>query len=808
MTDNTDWDAERLGSFVDDVERRGVAPLEELPPEDRAHLARAFREHAGTVQKRSSTSWREGAVVVLGAHLDAPAVLLLSLLSYSAACGIHPRGALRAFTAPLGGARAEALVAGLLRRRSSQYAYAPLIDELVIAYDLPLPTEPRFWEAWADHQRCDPEPGRRWSEHFLAVCAVPDALGIVTDDDADWRRRGEHLEALDAVEPLDRTQMLRALLSVVDRGDYRTSQRSATRWIRICGAEDLLWDERRRVLEALPSAEGPFVKLAVTRLLAGGPDGSALSEEELTRIALTVLARKEKMLRRTVLKALKELSAPSLELRETVSQLAADPDTTTAGAAAALGTRWGEPTAPELLGLWQEPAEARPQPLSDMDAEDLVLDDPALDELMGILQEDICGLQDNQEVALAHLLATAHARGLGPVRRAAGASLQHAAQNTVLGEMLHQVGRWGEEERPLHLVEAAPLTELVGRRVMEALRLLGRVPCLLSTPTHTAHRVSWEGFAARARVFREAGVAVAPTDVLTALARLDAAEVPEDLTDLAQPIEGLGATLAEVVEVWRRTPVRAGQLHIEPEDPARGEGGAPGGRLVATGDVPAVAEMLGIDGAWTEPFNPHRSWDEATVLNLLPAHPTRPAAEILHLLRLDDPPLWFRPLDRFMLAAACASPVTPLLAYAGLVMADRGDSSQRALVAEALLTAWEEGRLRPGCLVEAWGHEEWRLTWKVSGARISSTLSLLAQAGGLGLVWPLLTAITEELASAKRLPSTTSGVLETVLALLPEVRAAGVAVDLPSVVALAGRRGSAKAIRTARLIAEALGSGR
>ena len=83
------------------------------------------------------------------------------------------------------------------------------------------------------------------------------------------------------------------------------------------------------------------------------------------------------------------------------------------------------------------------------------------------------------------------------------------------------------------------------------------------------------------------------------------------------------------------------------------------------------------------------------------------------------------------------------------------------------------------------------MTCKVSGARISSTLSLLAQAGGLGLVWPLLTAITKELASAKRLPSTTSGVLETVLALLPEVRAVGVAVDLPSVVALAGRRGSA-----------------
>ena len=81
---------------------------------------------------------------------------------------------------------------------------------------------------------------------------------------------------------------------------------------------------------------------------------------------------------------------------------------------------------------------------------------------------------------------------------------------------------------------------------------------------------------------------------------------------------------------------------------------------------------------------------------------------------------------------------------------------------------------------------------------------MVARAGGLALVWPLLTAIAEELAGAERLPAATSGVLETVLELLAEVRAAGVAVELPNVTALAARGGSSGAVRAARLIVSRL----
>jgi len=59
-------------------------------------------------------------------------------------------------------------------------------------------------------------------------------------------------------------------------------------------------------------------------------------------------------------------------------------------------------------------------------------------------------------------------------------------------------------------------------------------------------------------------------------------------------------------------------------------------------------------------------------------------------------------------------------------------------------------------------------------------------------------------AATERPPAATSGVLETVLELLAEVRAAGVAVELPNVTALAARGGSSGAVRAARLIVSRL----
>ena len=93
-------------------------------------------------------------------------------------------------------------------------------------------------------------------------------------------------------------------------------------------------------------------------------------------------------------------------------------------------------------------------------------------------------------------------------------------------------------------------------------------------------------------------------------------------------------------------------------------------------------------------------------------------------------------------------------------------------IAEILLTDWDEERLTPSDLLAAWrspwwdadrGHGLKPRTHSAAGA--AATLDMVARAGGLGLVWPLLTAIAEDLAGAERLPAATSDVLETMLQL-------------------------------------------
>ena len=87
--------------------------------------------------------------------------------------------------------------------------------------------------------------------------------------------------------------------------------------------------------------------------------------------------------------------------------------------------------------------------------------------------------------------------------------------------------------------------------------------------------------------------------------------------------------------------------------------------------------------------------------------------------------------------------------------------------------------------------------------RLVKTLNHVADTGGLALVWPLLVEVCEELAGMKQVPASALGLLEAVLRYLPEVRAAGVTVDLPNVAALAARKGTSKAVTVAKRIVEA-----
>ena len=157
-----------------------------------------------------------------------------------------------------------------------------------------------------------------------------------------------------------------------------------------------------------------------------------------------------------------------------------------------------------------------------------------------------------------------------------------------------------------------------------------------------------------------------------------------------------------------------------------------------------------------------------------------------------------------------------MLSFVALAVISGAALKDRDRVAEALLTAWDEGRLRPGDLVDAWRSPWWdelndmpRVkyeTWPHSPAKTVTVLCTIADAGGLALAWPLLVAIAEELAGQQKTTAATATTLEAVLRHLPEVRAAGVAVDLPNTTALATRKGNSKAVTVARRISKMQGS--
>lgn len=155
-------------------------------------------------------------------------------------------------------------------------------------------------------------------------------------------------------------------------------------------------------------------------------------------------------------------------------------------------------------------------------------------------------------------------------------------------------------------------------------------------------------------------------------------------------------------------------------------------------------------------------------------------------------------LQGFVGTARSFRPV-PSLAVAGGRTQLPPDSWDEAAV--LLIDAWHDGRLLASDLVAAW-RNPWRTRLKTPPHRLVKTLNHVADTGGLALVWPLLVEVCEELAGMKQVPASALGLLEAVLHHLPEVRAAGVAVDLPNVAALATRKGNGKAVTVARRIVE------
>ena len=840
-----------------------IEKLESMDPEERAARSRVLKKGRRAIKAALTDTWGclDARLMPLTAALGSTPAHTAAAFDFSTVTSLKDDDAIDETVALLAGRGAdwvEKLVAALLRKHNDQWWLSHLVGPLCVALDLQLPgaDHTTYWASWA-RNNSDPTPGTRWQEHFLQACASPNALTFpgLNRDESDIR---EKAKALREREPTNDPALLDALLRVVERGDRPTAQQAVVHWLRALDLEGLLPAERPRLLAGLPNADKTVVKLFTGCLLADG-----LGDDDLTALALDVLVRKEKGVKRDVLKAIRGLGAPSQDLIGTVEALAADADTATAELARELLAGWdAAPPEEEPLGLWREPSLSAPEFLPEFTDDALVLDEPALLALLTDIDTRWWLSAFRYERLLAALVATAHAGGPDHLVRLIRRNVSPDRWCGFLTRLVVCLGDGtivpGQGIRPA-ASPSGPLSFLTAQRARDVLGLLGELPCLLSIPTHEGFRIAWEVFRERVGRFREAGVELVPTDVAVALARLDRACAPRDVSDLDLPIRGVEVRLSGVLARWRDDEPRPGVLRLSPaSEDDRPHLNRPIWRLLVDGDVPGTFELLGLRNAWTERFHPDRSlyweavrdlseaWpepepddttriesagddgtevhvqpreslihisDSEATLTLLPAHPSRPATLVLQDLGNYSPT---KAVDGFLPIARVAERFGPVLSFVALAVISGAALKDRDRIAEALLTAWDEGRLHPGDLVDAWRSPWWddlndtswtrRETWPHSPAKTVTVLCTIADAGGLALAWPLLVTIAEELAGQRKTTAATATTLEAVLRYLPEVRAAGIAVDLPNVATLATRKGTSKAVTVARRIVGFQGS--
>ena len=847
-----------------------IKELESMAPKERAARSQVLKKGRRAIKAALTDEWGfpDTRLMLLTAALGSTPAQTAAAFDFSTVTSLRREDAIDETVALLAGRGAdwvEKLVAALLRKRDNLWQISHLVGPLCVALDLPLPgaDHTNYWTGWSSNNS-DPTPGTRWQEHFLQACESPNGLTFpglgrtfpgLGRDESGIR---EKAKALREREPTNDPALLDALLRVVERGDRPTAQQAVAHWMRALDLEGLLPAERPRLLAGLPNADKTVVKLFTGCLLADG-----LGDEDLTALALDVLVRKEKGVKRDVLKALRGLGAPSQDLVGTVEALAADADTATAELARELLDGWdAAPPEEEPLGLWREPSLPVPELLPEFTDDALVLDEPALLALLTDIDTRWRLSAFRYERILATLVATAHAGGPEHLVRLIGRNVSPAGWCGFLTRLVVCLGDGtivpGQSIRPA-ASQGGPLSFLAAQRARDIFGLLGELPCLLSTPTHEGFRVAWEIFRERVGRFREAGVELVPTDVAVALARLDRTCAPRDVSDLDLPIRGVEVRLSGVLARWRDDEPRPGLLGLSP---ASGDDhpylNSPVARLIADGDEPGTFGPLGLRNAWADRFHPDRSlywervWDlpeawpepdldavirfqsigddgtevhfqpsssilydsdSEAALTLLPEHPTRPAALVLQELGHNHPT---NAVAGFLPVTAVAGRFGPVLSFVTLAVISGAALKDRDRVAEALLTAWDEGRLHPGDLVDAWRSPWWdelndmprakHETWPHSPAKTVTVLCTVADAGGLALAWPLLVAIAEELAGQRKTTAATATALEAVLRYLPEVQAAGIAVDLPNVAALATRKGNSKAVTVARRITKMQGS--
>ncbi|WP_314814799.1 hypothetical protein [Arachnia propionica] len=786
------WNADTLAALITEPESLEdlVTVLDDLTEADRSVIRKAIGKALPSLRRRMEKVGAGGQRLVLlavavGATPAQCAKVFSSWDIWRLMQVPITRDRLLSWMTGNGPEWAGDLITRMLKRRTADSMYyTELIDDL--ALDIPIPDDPVFLTAWAVENSSFPRPGHRWEKHLIAACAAPNALGrrLVADQRTQIQAQiREAVADLRVTEPTNDDALLLALLQVFERGDNRPSQQFALILIAGLGLTPLLAKHSDRFLAALPNADPVVVKFAVEQLLPLG-----LSEDHLTTLALDVLVRKEKGIKRTILKALRSVNDPSQDLMEMLTATTTGPDSTTAELAQKLLDDWGVATEPaESLGLWRDPLGIPPEPIDDLDR---LLDEVEFNELIHRLDSDAPGnwvSVEDYERGLAALVALGWAKG----RDAVVETLRGKVPRPGFwdGLLVQQVQRWVRKR--FWMPRLAPLTRFAARRCNDVLDAIGRVPCLLSTPTHKTNRVSWQKFQDRLRRYAEKDVDVLPIDLFVALGRIDRTEttpctLPGRVTK--------GRTVQEIVDLWLKTPAEPGRMEFAA--PGFRKGARARQRVRVAGDEPVVAKALGIKGPWNKTYQGPSGFlrERHAGRDLLPAHPTRMA--MVALASPDE-----TSAEEFT-DAALVIRFDTVLVLTGLIFASGASPQGRDEIAGALLTAWDESRLNPEMLVAAW-ESPWRqeLRDDIAPAKVAAMLTSIAEAGGLALAWPLLTRIAEELAGTDKLPTGVATILESVLNLLPEVPEKP---DLPNITTLAARKSNSKTVKVARRIVDRL----
>ncbi len=788
---------EELRALVNDAAatHQYLDVLAALTDEQRERLAEALRTGHRQVRLRIRAD-RSHHLLLAAAVLEAsPAIVAATLgeftvwrLQHATVRTISPLDFVVDHLKARGQGWVEQFVAAVVKRRASAETASPIVDPLLEAFQLPLPSAPRYWMGWV-RDGATPGPGIRWQQRFIAACEAPNAFSEVEESQEEFRARiGNRLRYLRRGESTDDAALLGALIQVFERGDRAKAQRVALWWFALLGLEPYVAGMSQRMIAALPTMDSTVAAAMLPQLLA-----AELSADELSEVALVMLPRKQTKPKRAVLRMLGGIPRPADEVVETVRALADGTDVAMARLAAEVLAGWGvsQETKPELLGLWREPSLAS-QPLPEPTA----LNDAELAELISRVGADSEGQPELFDETLAALTVTAYRRGGSVVRQAMRDHLDHRLTGLpLLRTMLIHTAR---RTSPPPIPNVEPLAFLSFHLAQEMLGALGRLPCLLSTPSHRGFRVSWQALAHRVAEYRRLGAELLPTDVAIALARLDLPSSDVDLESFAVPIQGVAITLDEVIRAWQDVPAAPGQWRLTPKASLPGHSRFD---VEVSGDVPATHSLLGLRNAWSVDYRPKGGWrfGGLTALCLAPQHPTRPAAWVLGSL-MDAAPSEALRLFEVFLTATRWDPIVGVLTFA---IAATTAPKQRDQVAAALLGVWEEGRVTAEDLLLAW-HDERRILLAPSPAKVFATLDIVAEAGGLALVWPLLVTIAEEQCALAPVPAATGQMLERLLAYLPEVQAAGVAVELPGVTALAAGRGKSKIITVAQMLVKGL----